>query len=453
MKRGVLIIVGSVFLLLMVIVVVILARTQGNQEGTTTLSIWSPFDEAKTYDLISKNFLAKYPNTKLDFKYIDSKDAQDYEAKVVNAIANGNGPDIWLVRSDWIPKHADKSVATTWETVKKATPIDQAKAKLIPSIVDLNTYQGKLYGVPLSADSLAVIYNQDYYTPFYDKATEAQRAILHNMPKTWDELKQQTALSSTIQGTTVQLSGLALGTKSTYVPSDVMTAFLVQSGSKILSDDKKDVTFNIAQYQGEQAIFPATEALTFFTSFATPGQTNYSWSESMGDPIDAFLKGKTGALIGYWSTLQQIAEKKPSFKVIVAPLPQKTESTSGSRVDYAISWSHLVNSKSANQKLAWDYLSFLMENDVQVAYSHATKKIPVNIGSVCNLPDQAVDSSAGKDIFACQLSSAAGLEKPEWQLVDEVFQDMISQVVDLKQTPQNSVDSAAARFKVFQKTD
>jgi len=274
MKRGVVIGIVVGFVLLVVLIIALVARSSSPSTGETTLSVWSPFSEKKIYEQISQKFLDDNPGIKLEFRYIDAKDSKDYEAKVVNAIANGNGPDIWLIRSDWLPKHAGKSAATTWETVKKVSPIDQLKAVLIPSIVDLNTYQGKLYGVPMAADSLAVIYNQDYYTPYYNRATDAQKELLKFIPKTWEELKGQTALTTTLQGSTVQQSGLAVGTKTIFAPSDVLTAFLAQSGAAILSADGKDVNFNIAQYQAGQPFFPATEALTFFTSFATPGQAN-----------------------------------------------------------------------------------------------------------------------------------------------------------------------------------
>jgi len=170
----------------------------------------------------------------------------------------------------------------------------------------------------------------------------------------------------------------------------------------------------------------------------------------MGDPVDSFMQGKTGALIGYWSTLQQIVDNKPSFKMIVGALPQKVESKSGERSDYAISWSHVVSSKSNNQKLAWDYLGYLVGRDVQSAYAEATNKIPTSSsGSTCDRLDESSEAASSKIIFSCQLLTAVKFEKPEWQLTDEVIQDMISQVTDLKQTPQNSVDSAAERFKVF----
>lgn len=453
-QRGVLIIAGSAFLLMLVVVVILLVRSRGNTSSSTTLTIWSPFDEQKTYDQISQDFLSKTPNVTINFKYISAKDSQDYEAKVVNAIANGQGPDIWLVRSDWIPKHVDKSTPSTWVAVKGQDSLAQAKAKLISSVVDLNTYNGKLYGVPLSADSLAIIYNQDYYNAIYAKATDAQKAILSPTPKSWEDLKAQTALASTVKGDAVTSSGLALGNTSILAPSDVLTAFLTQSGVGILSDDSKNVTFNVAKYVNGLPTFPATEALSFFTSFSTPGQPNYSWN-STTDSESAFLAGKTGAIIGYWSTLKDIVNQKPSFKMLVAALPQKTVSESSTRVDYGITWSHIVNSKSSNQTLAWNYLSYLMERSVQASYASATGKIPVfTEESLCaNALDRSAesDSDAAKSIFTCQLYSAGNFIKPEWQQVDEILQDAITQVVYSKQTAQNSVDTAAERLKVFQK--
>jgi len=450
MKRGVILIIGVAVLLVFGIFFILAARSSNKTTGPTitTLSVWSPFDEGKYYQAFSRPFLNQNPNVRLAFKFIDAKDAQDYEAKVVDAIANGTGPDIWLVRSDWILKHAPKSLPAVPKN-KEDNPIAIVKDQLEGAAVDANIVDGQLFGVPLSTDTLAVIYNASFYNTIYDSLGKDAQAILEKSPDSWDIVKAQTIIVSQVSGSKVNRSAIALGTvDNTFAPVDVLTAILAQNGATILSPDKKSVTLNLATYKNTVATFPGAEALDLYTSFARPGQPNYAWDSTLGDPIDAFLQGKTGAMVGYYSTLQQILNRDPKFTVKVAALPQKDPKTD--RIDYGVTWSHIVNKDSKNGALAWGYLSTLMSDQVQDFYSSRTNKISALKKAKTDLATGLVATTQAQEkVFALQVKTMKPFAKPEWQKVDEVLQDAIRQVVDLGKTPQNSLDSAAERLKDF----
>ena len=240
---------------------------------------------------------------------------------------------------------------------------------------------------------------------------------------------------------------------NSFAPADVLGALLAQNGSTILTADRKNIALNLAIYVNGQPTFPTTDALSVYTSFATPGQPNYSWSTTMGDPVDAFVSQKTGAIIGYYSTLQEIIKRKVGFTVRVGPLPQKNEDVK-ERIDYGITWSHLVNKNSPYGGLAWSYLSSLFGEDNPEVYAKATNHLSVaDFSSPTELDADIVNLEDAAKLFEVQMQTIAKLEKPEWQGIDEIFQDMIKQVVNLQQSPQNSVDSAAERLKVYLPTN
>lgn len=450
MKRGVILIIGVAVLLVFGIFFILAARNSKKTTGptVTTLSVWSPFDEGKYYQAFSRPFLNQNPNVRLDFKFVDAKDAQDYEAKVVDAIANGTGPDIWLVRSDWVPKHAPKSLPAMPKN-KGDDPIAIVKDQLEGAAVDANIVDGTLYGIPLSVDTLAVIYNASFYNTIYDSLSKDGQAVLEKSPDSWDTVKAQTAIVSQVSGNKVSRSAIALGNvDTTFAPVDVLAAMLTQNGATVLSADKKNVALNLATYKNTVATFPGADALDLYTSFARPGQANYTWNSTMGDPIDAFLQGKTGAIIGYYSTLQQILNRDPKFTVKVAALPQKDPKTD--RIDYGVTWSHIVNKDSKNGSLAWGYLSTLISDQTQDFYSTRTNKISALKKEKTNLASGLVAATQAQEkIFALQVKTMKPFVKPEWQKVDEVLQDAIRQVVDLGKTSQNSLDSAVERLKDF----
>ncbi|MBI4948344.1 extracellular solute-binding protein [Candidatus Berkelbacteria bacterium] len=452
MKRGVLI-AFVVFGIIVVGLFVLLIRSGGDNNTAPTvkkISVWMPYDEIKTYQQISQRFVEENPDVTLEFKYIESKDAADYEAKVVDAIASEKGPDIWLVRSDWIPKHAPKSEPAFAED-ETLNPIDIAKNRLIPAVVDLNIYDNKLYGVPLFADTLAVFYNEDFYLKYLDEATQAQQDAIGSYLTSWGMLRTQVSGISRSSGSTVTRSGIALGTaENTYAATDILSAFLVQSGVKILSDDKKDVTFNLAQFVNGKARFPATEALDFYTSFAKPGKANYSWNKGLGSGLSAFIGGRTATLIGYHSTLKQIVDANPSFKLKVATFPQINDSVKvADRVDFGVSWSHIVNKDSKNTGLAWKYLGYFMESSVLNQYSNLTDKISVELlGRTRPIPTELITAdNAAEKIFLAQLQYLKPFIKPEWQETDEILQDAIKLIVNDNAKAQTSADTTAERFK------
>jgi ABC-type glycerol-3-phosphate transport system substrate-binding protein len=331
----------------------------------------------------------------------------------------------------------------------KEDPIAIAKTKIEPALVDLNVFEGKLYGVPLTADSLMMIYNIDFYNNVASVADESGKKILGVEPRTWADLANQSAVVSQHKGAAIQRSAIALGTvDTTFAPSDVLTAFMSQAGAIILTEDKKSVSFNLARFRSGVAEFPATEALDFYTSFSRPDKPNYSWSEAMGNPIEAFLNQKTGALIGYYSTLQTILKQNPSFEIRVAPLVQRQGE--GDRVDYAITWSFIVNAKTSQPLLAWNYLSYLSSELVQQKYSEKTNKPPAaKFNNYTEIVPSLKLTSEAAELVRSQFKSAKLFLKPEWQQVDEILQDAIRQVVVLGKTAQNSADSAAERFKIF----
>jgi ABC-type glycerol-3-phosphate transport system substrate-binding protein len=449
MKRGVLFLIIGVVVVVTVLLILIFNANKQVAPSEKTLVVWSPFSEEETYQKISARFLESNPTVKIEFKYIDAKDAKEYEATVVNEIADGNGPDIWLVRSDWIPKHAAKS--TPLEPANKEdNPIANAKGYIEPALVDLNTVDGKLYGIPMSADSLALIYNSSLYGELAQKLDDEEYDALIKAPQTWADVVAQSALVTQKNGSAVSRSGLATGTiGSTIAPVDVLSALLLQHGSSILTEDKKEVAFNLAQVKSDQTLFPATNALNFYTSFSRAAETNYSWAENSGDPIEAFVAQKATALIGYYSTVQAIEKANPSFRYDIAPLPQL--STEGSRTDFAVTWSHIVSANSSNSALAWSYIRYLAAQETQFDYGQATNKLPVsNVGRNADLSGGVAQRpSTSKSIFTKQFRNAKQLYKPEWQKADEILQDAVTQVVSLGQAPQTSVDSAAQRFKEF----
>lgn len=444
MSRGVLIIVITVVVLITGVGLYSVFRNNRQiAPSETKLVVWIPFDEAKVYDKISAKYIESNPTVKLEVKYIEAVDSKEYEAKVVNAIANGTGPDIWLIRSDWLPKHVAKSAPLL--ASKNNDPIALTKELLSEAIVNQGVYDGKLYGVALSFDTLALIYNTKLRNAASDDLSNEQAAKLDDPAKTWALLGEQIKLLNKKSGNTISQSGLASGTQgNTANATDVFSAYLVQNGVTV-TNDAGEVVFGTSTGSGESIKYPATEALNNYTQAARPESEFYSWSVNSGDPIDQFAKGKVAALIGYYSTVQQILKKDENLSVSVAALPQLEKDTA--RVDFLMSWLHIVPSTSSKQSLAWSYITYLNDERTRDLYEQNTTRIAVSPSTSSKPSESYVSASGSIELFRNQAVTGKNLLKPEWQKSDEILQDAIKEVVELKQNPQSVIDSTVQRFK------
>lgn len=456
MKRG--LVFALIGVLVLVVVVVLVATLAGGKKSPTadnTLAVWSPFDEEAVYKQISEQFLADNPTVKLSFKYVQATDAKDYEAKVVDAIAAGNGPDIWLIRTDWLSKHQTKlTPATKYIDLSKTkkTEAEAAEEYFGTAIAHQNSRDGALYGWPLSVDSLALYINTKVVNDAANALAESSSADqdkLSTVPATWDELATWSRLLTKKDAKgNVNVSGLSLGTTgNTYAPVDTYLGLLAQFGGSLFTDDQKGVALHLIKTVDGKSQNPGLQALTTFSSYARAGDPNYSWNSSLGEPVSAFVNNRLAMMIGYSTLAREIQKAKKDFDTVkIAPLPQVSDpAISNKRVDASNYWTHVVSKYSNKPALAWNYLQTLGAAGAQ-KYAQLTGK-----PSFVQAQEATIKLGTGDlgetELFAQQASFAPAVFKPDWQTSDEIVQDMLNQALLGGQSLQAAVDSAAERLK------
>jgi ABC-type glycerol-3-phosphate transport system substrate-binding protein len=86
------------------------------------------------------------------------KNIADYEEDLVNALADGTGPDIFSINNSWLPKYQSR-LAPAPDSV---FTFKDYRDTFVPIVVDNFTGSDrKVYGVALAVDSLALYYNKD----------------------------------------------------------------------------------------------------------------------------------------------------------------------------------------------------------------------------------------------------------------------------------------------------
>src|SRR6185436_18338950 len=102
-------IIGGVLILLLVLAGVLFFSTnspkKSAQNGKVDLVWWKTFEDSENIEQMISDYENLHKNVTITYV---KKDVSDYEQELVDAIASGQGPDIFSIHNDWLPKHLDK---------------------------------------------------------------------------------------------------------------------------------------------------------------------------------------------------------------------------------------------------------------------------------------------------------------------------------------------------------
>lgn len=248
-------------------------------------------------------------------------------------------------------------------------PMDKyltSKTDLSKVGLDAMTYRGKLFGLPMFAEAVALIYNKD---------------IVKEAPKTWDELIQ-TAQANTGSGKFGFLGEL----DNAYLNYGLISAyggyvFKNQGGTL----NVKDVGIGNA---GAEKAMAALNDLRFKYNLVPEGVT--------GDAIKgAFLDGKLGMMVGGPWYMGDI--KKAGINYGIAPLPTPP-GASGKWSPFVGVQGVMLNAYSKNKTVAANFAKQLVSADSQVSFNKAGGRIPVSQSALTQLKSDPVVVGFGKTI-------------------------------------------------------
>lgn len=412
-----------------------------NREAT--LTVWRLFDDKEVFDPIVKAYNGISGNEKINVVYI-KKDYNEYVTDTVNAIAAGKGPDIWMIRNDWVTKQADKLIPAPTTIVT----LDDYKKQFPDIAINDNVIDGKIYGLPLSIDTLVLYLNKDIFqakvSELAQQEKESDMQLLISKPANWEEFTKTVQLLTKKNGNDIEQAGVALGTANNIDRlTDIITAMMLQTGTKMVSDNKQSATFNlpIVKSTGGQT-YSGIEALNLYKSFADLSSSNYTWNSSMPNSVEAFMQGKTAMLIDYGFVRSTFKQKVPNLNYDVVPLPQIKDAATA--VDFPSYWVETVTNNCKNPDIAWDFIKFVNDN-LATTYQQATNRPSnnrINTNSIPIVKNRVLYAST---VFDFQLASAQDWYKGYYpEKVDEVFKTMLENITEKGQDAQHSIDKAAS---------
>lgn len=326
-----------------------------------------------------KKFAAEYkkmrPYVNINIRQVR---VDEFENQLTNALADDVAPDIITVNVRDLRNYSSRlaempakvKVSNIYvkgqyvkETVVEIEEIGMPTANSVKNAFISTVYNdavigGKIYGLPLAVDTMAIYYNKDLL----------DRAEIPEPPKTWDEFMKavKSATRFNEKGDIIQ-SGVAMGTAKNISNSfDILSLLMMQSGVKMAYG----TSVNFANGVREAGVkHPALTALRFYTDFAQQTKEVYTWNEKMGSAFTEFAHGKTVFYLGFASDWPRIKNQAPQLNIEVMPMLQLNEKNPINVANYSV---EAVVKKTKHSNEAWEFVAFMTKPENVKKYTEAT---------------------------------------------------------------------------------
>lgn len=236
-----------------------------------------------------------------------------------------------------------------------------------PAIIDNNTVNGALVGMPWFGDFGMLFYRTDLLEKYKISAP----------PKTWDELEQQAkTITDGERASNANFAGFVFQGNAYEGLTCNALEWLASTGGGMMIDENKQVSIN-----NPQAVAILNKVKGWVGTIAPRGVTGYQEDES----LNAF-NGGNAAFLRNWPYTYGVSSKPDSpisGKFDVAPLPASQGQPSVGTVG---GWQLGVSKYSKNQDAAVEFVRYLTSPEVQ-AYRAVVGSYVPTIAAVASRPE------------------------------------------------------------------
>ena len=405
----------------------VLGGIGGQDSKRVELEFWGVFDEPSAFEGSIRSFRRIYPDINIRFVPFPF---EEYEKALIDALAAGRGPDIFMIQSSWLAKHKDK-----------LAPLDQNDKDINFKLLNFQDdfvdvvhsdliNNGQIYALPIYVDTLALYYNKDLFNS----------AGISQPPKTWDEFNEAVKILTKIDNKgNIEKSGAAIGlARNVNRSTDILSLLMIQSGVEMVRLEINEATF--AKSIGFDPVGEA--ALEYYTDFANPTKSVYTWNNNLFYSIDAFVTERAAMMFNYSHHIQTMRAKAPRLNFDVALMPQIKDAPN--RIDYANYFAPAVSTASENKKAAWQFLVHLASQDGVLPYLRKSLRPTARRDLI---DSQKTDPDLG--VFATQALSARSWYQIDPSAIEQIFADMIENVVFRRTTISEALRAAENKVTVL----
>lgn len=383
------------------------------QEAKGSILVWGTIPYS-----VMQQHIDKTKNKDLTVSY-QVQDPATYEYDLVNAIAAGRGPDLFIMPHEQILRNKDKIFEVPYVNFPRRDYTNRYIREARLFLTDTG-----ILALPLSVDPLVMYYNK----------TLMNSAFVLDVPEFWDEVLAFTPEITVYDSNgRISLSGAALGTYDNIESAkELLSILMIQNGNYLVDMDPSSGKYRSTIALDQALAASAQQTLEFYTSFSRVGNANYSWNEALVPARDMFIAGDLALYFGKASEIADIRKKNSNLDFDVALFPQVRGNTR------LATFGHMkgiaVSKQSKNIPAALSVASTLASADIAEKLSSDLGEVPARIDLLGSKPSEEYLS-----LFYNSAIIADGWIDPDPQQTDTVIREMIRNVNTGALTPSNAV--------------
>lgn len=383
-----------------------------------SVTIWGTIDRQVMQDVIGR-----IRSTREGFNAVEyvEKDSRTYENELVNALAAGIGPDLFLLSENGVLTHQDKVTTIPYDSYSerlfKDTFIEEGELYL--------TSEGIL-GLPFLVDPMVMYWNRNMFS---GKGIAAP-------PRYWDELFDFVPrVTERDQASNIVKSAVALGEfRNIRHAKKILTTLLMQASNPIVVRTGQELRSELSSSLGFSTS-PAEAALRFYTEFSNPVKSVYSWNRALPGSRESFAAGDLAIYFGLASEYQLLREANPNLNFDMAPMPQSRDADI--QTTYGNMQALVIARGSDNASGAFSAAVVFTSRESAADVAEGIRLPPVRRDLLSAKPADAI----GSVLYDAALMSRGWLD-PNPQETTVMFQRMVESAISGRETLQDAITTA-----------
>ena len=401
-----------------------------------TLEYWRLWDDEDVLDDFIAEYEKKHKNVNIEVKKYalsGDKTVYDYQAEIIKLIADGSGPDMFMIHNTWLPYQINQ-ISPMPESILSTKEYRDIYPEVVEDdFIDNN----RIYAVPYYMDNLMLIYNSKYF----DRKTKP--------PRTLDELAETAQKLTHTEDGVIKFSGLIMGGTQDGMTRgpDILAALMMQYGAEMTLADKKTPAFNLPSPNTDPPFFGAEQALAYYTQFADPKSVYYSFTDERDaagnrlfpNDTQAFWQEDAAMMIGYSYNIDNIRMFNPNISIETAPLPQNRIQEPVTIANY---WGETVSKNSEYAAVAWDFINFVSSKRKAKSLAKKINRVPAREDLISTWEHNRYYGPVAQ-----QMGYSRSWYHTNTVEVEAIFSKMIEDVVKYNISPKIAIDDAVRKLK------
>ncbi len=367
--------------------------------------IWGTMDEK-----IVNSFIGTLRNENEELSEVEyvEKDSDTYRDELIEALASGSGPDLFMLTDDLILLEENKIVPIPYSQISER----EFRDSFIEAGELFLTNDGIL-ALPFSIDPIILYWNRDLFS----------RAGVAQPPQFWDELfTLSEVLTIKDPAGNITQSVASLGEfQNVNHAKQILITLIMQAGTPIVSRFQDGVVESVLSNRFGFSTIPGEAALRFYTEFSNPVKAIYSWNRSLPSSKQAFLAGDLALYIAPASEITELRSLNPNLNFDVAAIPQSRGNPE--KITYGSITALAISKQSENIQGSYLTAELLTSSKGSLDFSEKTGLPPVRRDLLSDLPQDAYLNIVYKSALISK-----GFLDPNPKETNNIFKNMVESV-------------------------